>query len=112
MYPYVFRSWQRGGIRWPGYPRTVAGLSRRSGDLHRRSAPGKSGSGSSSPIWPARWSQVGRDGLDVFYQGQIAEAIARDFEANGGYIRKRDLEEYEPAFHTPVRGGYRDVPDR
>ena len=48
------------GIRWPGYPRTVAGLSRRSGDLHRRRRPlGSRAGGSSSPIWPARWSGSG-----------------------------------------------------
>ena len=38
--------------------------------------------------------RIAREGPDVFYRGEIGDAIARDFEANGGYIRKRDLKGY------------------
>src|SRR5947208_9263920 len=36
--------------------------------------------------------RLAREGADVFYKGQIAEAIGADFEANGGFIPKADLE--------------------
>jgi gamma-glutamyltranspeptidase/glutathione hydrolase len=35
-------------------------------------------------------------GTDIFYRGWIADTIARDMEANGGFIRKADLEAYQP----------------
>ena len=34
---------------------------------------------------------LAREGPDVFYQGEIADAISADFEANGGFVTKEDL---------------------
>lgn len=46
-------------------------------------------------------------GPDVFYKGEIADAIARDMAAYGGLITIADLSAYKPAIREPVRGTYR-----
>src|SRR4029077_10619895 len=46
-------------------------------------------------------------GPDAFYRGEIADAIAADFAANGGFITKDDLESYEVNVTEPIRGTYR-----
>jgi gamma-glutamyltranspeptidase/glutathione hydrolase len=47
-------------------------------------------------------------GLDVFYRGEIAEAIEKEMKASGkGLITREDLAAYEPVVRTPVRGSYR-----
>ncbi|HYM97114.1 MAG TPA: gamma-glutamyltransferase [Candidatus Sulfotelmatobacter sp.] len=47
------------------------------------------------------------EGPDVFYRGEIAEAMAADFEANGGFITKEDLADYRVNVTEPIRGTYR-----
>jgi gamma-glutamyltranspeptidase / glutathione hydrolase len=42
-----------------------------------------------------------------FYQGQIAEAIVADMQAQGGLIRAADLRQYKPIWRDPVCGGFR-----
>lgn len=51
--------------------------------------------------------RLASDGPDVFYKGDIADAIAADFEANGGFITKADLEGYRVNVTEPLRGIYR-----
>jgi len=51
--------------------------------------------------------RLAADGPDVFYRGEIADAIAADFEANGGFITKEDLESYRVIVTEPIRGTYR-----
>ena len=47
-------------------------------------------------------------GPDVFYKGEIADAIEKEMKASGkGLIRKEDLAAYKPAIRKPVRGTYR-----
>ncbi|MGD9168895.1 MAG: gamma-glutamyltransferase, partial [Candidatus Thiodiazotropha sp.] len=46
-------------------------------------------------------------GLSDFYQGDIAQAIARDMEQNGGYIRLDDLRQLPPPIEsTALTGTY------
>ncbi|HKV88949.1 MAG TPA: gamma-glutamyltransferase [Candidatus Dormibacteraeota bacterium] len=47
------------------------------------------------------------EGPDVFYRGEIAEAIAADFAANGGFITRQDLADYRVNVTEPMRGTYR-----
>src|SRR5437879_13234007 len=44
------------------------------------------------------------EGTDGFYRGQIAEQIASDFEANGGFITRDDLAGYRVHVTEPLRG--------
>ena len=49
------------------------------------------------------------EGPDVFYKGEIGDAIAADFAANGGFITKGDLESYTVNVTEPIRGTYRGL---
>ena len=52
-------------------------------------------------------AMIARDGADVFYRGEIADRIDEDFRANGGLMRKADLEAYRTTRTDPMRGTYR-----
>ncbi len=43
------------------------------------------------------------EGARGFYEGDIGAAIAADMEANGGILRRRDLEAYEAVLRRPLR---------
>jgi len=51
--------------------------------------------------------KIAAGGPDVFYKGEIADAIAADMAKNGGYIGKADLAAYKAIEREPVRGTYR-----
>jgi gamma-glutamyltranspeptidase/glutathione hydrolase len=53
--------------------------------------------------------RLASSGPDIFYKGEIADAIAADFEANGGFITKEDLETYQVNVTEPIRGTYRGL---
>lgn len=50
---------------------------------------------------------IARQGKRAFYQGEIAQAIAADMEANGGLITLADLANYSPVMRSPIKGNYR-----
>jgi gamma-glutamyltranspeptidase/glutathione hydrolase len=51
---------------------------------------------------------IAAKGPDVFYKGEIAEAIEKEMKSSGnGLITKEDLAGYQPVMRTPVRGSYR-----
>ena len=49
---------------------------------------------------------IAEKGPDVFYKGEIADAIEKEMQGKG-LITKADLAAYKPAVRTPVRGSYR-----
>lgn len=51
---------------------------------------------------------IASGGADAFYRGAIAERIAADMSANGGYVRRSDLEAYRVRDALIARGRYRD----
>jgi gamma-glutamyltranspeptidase/glutathione hydrolase len=110
VYPYIYQIWRRGGSfsghdifgRLSANPAAAAIYT-------NDGRPWEVGERFVQRELARTLERIAHDGADVFYHGEIGAAIARDFEANGGYIRKRDLEEYEPVFNPPVRGGYRDM---
>jgi gamma-glutamyltranspeptidase/glutathione hydrolase len=51
--------------------------------------------------------KVAKDGPDAYYKGDIASSIAKDMEANGGYITEADLAAYKPQILEPSKGSYR-----
>jgi len=53
--------------------------------------------------------RLAADGPDAFYRGAIADEIARDFAANGGFITQQDLESYQVNVTEPLRGTYRGL---
>ncbi len=46
-------------------------------------------------------------GPDIFYRGELAEAMAAEMAANGGFFSKSDLASYKAVVREPVRGKYR-----
>jgi gamma-glutamyltranspeptidase/glutathione hydrolase len=50
---------------------------------------------------------IAEQGIEAFYQGNIAQKIAADMTANGGLITLEDLKNYRPVVRKPVRGRYR-----
>lgn len=48
-----------------------------------------------------------REGEKAFYQGEIADAIAKDMQKHGGLITKEDLKNYRVVWREPIRGTYR-----
>jgi gamma-glutamyltranspeptidase/glutathione hydrolase len=51
---------------------------------------------------------IAEKGPDVFYKGEIADAIEKEMAASGkGLIGKADLAAYAPVVRKPVRGTYR-----
>ncbi len=52
--------------------------------------------------------KIAAGGPDVFYRGELAEAITTEMAARGGFIAKSDLADYRAISREPVRGTYRD----
>ena len=50
---------------------------------------------------------IARDGADVFYKGEIAQAIVSSLAAYGGVMTAEDLSGYEIQLSTPVESTYR-----
>jgi len=53
--------------------------------------------------------RIAEDGADVVYEGEIAEAIASEVQAKGGFMTVDDLAAFEPEFVDPVRTTYNGV---
>jgi gamma-glutamyltranspeptidase/glutathione hydrolase len=51
--------------------------------------------------------QIAEGGLDAFYRGPIARAIARAMDAQGGWITEADLAAYRPTWGTPLHIAFR-----
>lgn len=52
---------------------------------------------------------IARDGIDAFYRGPIAQAIADHMRATGGIITRADLAAYTARVDAALWGRYRDV---
>jgi gamma-glutamyltranspeptidase/glutathione hydrolase len=51
--------------------------------------------------------QIAEGGVETFYRGPIARAIARAVEERDGWLAESDLATYAPAWGTPVAGRFR-----
>lgn len=51
--------------------------------------------------------KIAQTDAEAFYRGELADAIDAFSRETGGYIRKSDLETYEPAWVTPIHTNYR-----
>ncbi|MEJ2604549.1 MAG: gamma-glutamyltransferase [Gammaproteobacteria bacterium] len=59
------------------------------------------------PDLAASLELIAGEGPEAFYQGEIAQKIAREMEANGGLITIEDLAGYRVVERAPVTGEYR-----
>ncbi len=53
--------------------------------------------------------KIAKGGPNVFYKGEVAQAIARDTRKNGGLITEDDLASYEPIITKLTPGSYRGL---
>ncbi len=51
--------------------------------------------------------RIAKDGVEVFYSGDIAEEIAADMAAHGGLLSLDDLKAYQTLRNDPLRTSYR-----
>ncbi|GAB5467510.1 MAG: gamma-glutamyltransferase [Rhodospirillales bacterium] len=51
---------------------------------------------------------IAKEGAEVFYEGEIAQAIDADMKANGGLLSAEDLKTYTTNHVEPLRGRFRD----
>ncbi len=50
---------------------------------------------------------IKENGSDGFYKGRVADLFIKKIQSLGGYITRKDLEEYRPVEREPVYGTYR-----
>lgn len=55
----------------------------------------------------ATMETIAKQGRDGFYRGRIAAAIAKDMQANGGFITAADLANYDALFVPAISTNYR-----
>jgi gamma-glutamyltranspeptidase/glutathione hydrolase len=60
-----------------------------------------------NPDLAATYERLAAVGPEDFYSGEIAAAIAADFQANGGFITAEDLAWYRPRVSPALAGTYR-----
>jgi len=53
------------------------------------------------------YRKIVEGGADVFYRGEIADAMAADIQSHGGFVSKQALADYEAVDARIVRGSYR-----
>ncbi len=75
--------------------------------LRSDGTPYATGDRFAQPALAATLRAIQRHGADVFYRGAIAERIAADMRANGGYVTATDLADYSARAARVVRGSYR-----
>lgn len=51
---------------------------------------------------------ISRKGASVFYEGELADAMADDFAAHGGLVTREDLKSYRTRWRAPVEATYRN----
>jgi gamma-glutamyltranspeptidase/glutathione hydrolase len=69
--------------------------------------PLEAGSTLKNPDLAAGLRTIAAGGRDAFYRGEIADKIAAEMAAHGGFITKDDLAAYEAIERSPVQGSYR-----
>ncbi len=60
-----------------------------------------------NPDMAASLSRIAEDGVEAFYEGEIAKAIVADMDRNGGLLTLADLKNVEPEETEPLWGDYR-----
>ena len=53
------------------------------------------------------YQRIASEGIGIFYEGDIADLIAADMEANGGLLTRDDLVDCAPTDLAPLIGNYR-----
>ena len=73
----------------------------------REGLPLEAGATLKNPDLARSLRKIAEGGPDVFYRGELAEAISAEMAAHGGFISSADLAAYQALAREPVRGSYR-----
>jgi len=76
---------------------TIEGRAPRKGELWR------------NPNLARTYERLAEGGRDAFYRGEVAEAIAKDVQAQGGFLSAEDLAEHRGEWVEPLSTTYRGV---
>ena len=77
-------------------------------NFYKDGLPAQPGDVIRNPELVASLKKIAAGGADVFYNGEIAEAIVKEFaEKGGGWITRDDLASYRAILREPMRGTYR-----
>ena len=55
------------------------------------------------------FQKIAKEGADVFYEGEIAQAVARFVEEQGGLLTMKDLSDFRVRWQDSISTGYRDT---
>jgi gamma-glutamyltranspeptidase/glutathione hydrolase len=69
--------------------------------------PIEAGSTLKNPALATSLRTIAAGGADVFYRGELADAIVAEMSAQGGRITKADLAAYQAIEREPIQGRYR-----
>jgi gamma-glutamyltranspeptidase / glutathione hydrolase len=84
--------------RWPASARIFS---------HDDGTPLRDGDRLVQPDLAATLTAIAEQGPRGFYEGPVAEKLARGIQDAGGIMTSDDLKSYQPVIRTPVRGTYR-----
>jgi gamma-glutamyltranspeptidase/glutathione hydrolase len=84
--------------RWPASARIFS---------HDDGTPLRDGDRLQQPDLAATLTAIAEQGPRGFYEGPVAEKLARGIQDAGGIMTSDDLKAYQPVIRTPVRGTYR-----
>ncbi|MFK7945288.1 MAG: gamma-glutamyltransferase [Paracoccaceae bacterium] len=109
--PHVHHWWTHGADlgRVQVVERLAFSSTGRTAYLRTDGTPKKIGEQVANPDLARSLARIARDGADVFYNGEIADQIDADFQANGGLLRKEDLAAYATVRTKPLIGTYRGL---
>jgi len=62
-----------------------------------------------NPDMGATYRRIAAEGHEIFYEGDIADAIDTDMKAGGGLLSKADLADVAPEELAPLEGSYRGL---
>ena len=60
------------------------------------------------PDFASTLAHIAQEGIEEFYQGEIAHQLLQDCQEQGGYLTQKDLENYSVIRRTPLKFSYRD----
>jgi gamma-glutamyltranspeptidase/glutathione hydrolase len=69
--------------------------------------PWAAGSTFRNPALATTMKLLAKKGVDVFYNGELADNLDRFMQENDGWVRKSDLQAYRALQKIPVKGSYR-----
>jgi len=109
VHPYVHYWWTHGAYMGQAEvtERLAFSATGRAIYFHPDGSLKKIGDRVKNPDLTRTLARIARDGAEVFYRGEIAERIDADMRANGGLLRREDLEQYRTTRIEPMRGSYR-----